>query len=277
MCTSTLTYPDLWNPDVQAYIYMYMCAMCSFPTTRYPNLWNPNVSAQLTVWTFRCCLAERIGKVDRNCSPRVYYFPPIKAAIVFCVARNWNCIPSSQCKHSSKNLRSSLMQELFPAPGIPSKQSRTGSSSYSRQRGSFRISCSLRQRSTTLCKKAMCSTVGGSGSFFQLLQPIWYTTFFPCGVCPALENLWVELLLFLRCTLCGSGLWRNRWQRHGFHVHGCLGPRRGTSGPQTRSHLQSVGDLFRSLDFFHVLVVWSVLFFVFLLWRDHFFRGCHVV
>ena len=59
------------------------------------------------------------------------------------------------------------MHELFPAPGIPSKQSRTGSSSYFWQRGSFRFSCSFRQRSTTLCKKAICSEVGGSGSFLN--------------------------------------------------------------------------------------------------------------
>ena len=145
---------------------MYMCVICS-SIIRYPNLDNPNVSAQLPIISLCIRLAPGISGMGRNRCPRMYCFASDQCCHCILRCQKFKLYSIFPMQASSKNLRSSLMQELFPAPGIPSKQSRRGSSSHSRQWGSFRFSCSFRQRSPTLCKKAMCSAVGGSGRFLN--------------------------------------------------------------------------------------------------------------
>ena len=99
--------------------------------------WSMSWSSPLLL-ILSSALEALIGIWPQECN----VLPPIKAAIVFMEATNWNSTPCCQCRHSWKKRRQRWMHVLFPAPGIPWSQEPTGS---------------VKQKNHDIC---VCSEVG---------------------------------------------------------------------------------------------------------------------
>ena len=127
--------------------------------------WSMSWSSPLLV-ILSSALEALIGIWPQECN----VLPPIKAAIVFMQATNWNSTPCCQCRHSWKKRRQRWMHVLFPAPGIPSKQNNAGLSEHCVPPPFKNCACSLRHRSMTACRNTLCSSVGGCVLFLSCVN-----------------------------------------------------------------------------------------------------------